>query len=117
MTTLGLEVGVFMVLGVEISAQVIVVLKEEVGLANANPEELGMLAEQIVNLLVTVCIDIGETAIGRVLLLIDSCREQSHIVECIRIVDADKETVEATHRQTAIASRLAWTTSGNIMGR
>ena len=63
MTTLGLEVGVLVLLAVEISAQVIVVLKEKIGLADTNPEELGMLAEQIVNLLVTVCIDIGETAI------------------------------------------------------
>ena len=40
MTTVGLEVGVLVTLRVEIGAQVVVVLDEEVGLAAANPENM-----------------------------------------------------------------------------
>ena len=70
MTTLGLQIGVFVVLRVEISAQVVVVLDEEVGLADTYPEQLGVLGEELVDLSIAVGIDVGETTIG--LLLIDS---------------------------------------------
>jgi hypothetical protein len=42
-TTLGLKVSVLVVLRVEISTQVVVILDEEVGLADANPEEVALL--------------------------------------------------------------------------
>ena len=70
MTTLGLEVGVFVVLRVEISAQVVVVLDEEVGLADTYPEQLGVLGKELVDLSIAVGIDVGETTVR--LLLIDS---------------------------------------------
>ena len=60
MTTISLKVGVLVALGVEIGTQVVVVLDEEVGLANANPEQLGALAEQVVDLCVAVGIDVGK---------------------------------------------------------
>ena len=96
MTTLGLEVGIFVVLTIEVSAQVVVVLVEEVSLTDTNPEELGVLGQEVVDLRVAVCIDLGMTIrIG--LVLIDSCREETYIVEQIRIVDGDEEAVETTH--------------------
>ena len=96
MATLGLKVGIFVVLAIEISAKVGIVLVEEVGLTATNPEELGVLAEEPVDLRIAVSIDIGETfRIG--LLLIDSCREQTYITERIRIIDRDEKAVEATH--------------------
>ena len=51
-TTIGLKIGVLVALGVEIGTQVVVVLDEEVGLANANPEERGLLGKEGINLLV-----------------------------------------------------------------
>ena len=80
MTTIGLKVSVLVALGVEIGTQVVVVLDEEVGLANANPEEVGVLGEEPVNLCVAVGIDFGMTALV-VLLLVDSGREQSYVAE------------------------------------
>ena len=50
MTTLGLEVGIFVVPAIEISAQVGIVLVEEVGLTATDPEEFGVLAEELVDL-------------------------------------------------------------------
>ena len=85
-----------MLLGVKISAKVIIVLNEEVGLTYANPEELRILAKQIVNLCVTVSVDLRMTAIA-VLLLINGCGEQTNIVEEVRIVDANEEAMETTH--------------------
>ena len=41
--TLGLEVSVLVVLGVEVGTQVIIVLDQEVGLADANPETLMLM--------------------------------------------------------------------------
>ena len=99
MTTVGLEVGVFVLLRVEIGAQIIIVLDEEVGLANANPEEVGILGKQTVNLLVTVGIDFRVTIrVG--LLLVDGGREQANVAEEVGIIDGDEEAVETTHRQT-----------------
>ena len=86
MTTLGLEVGVLMVLGVEIGAQIVVVLYEEVGFADTDPEQSWVLAEEIVDLGITVGIDLGMTLCA-LLLLIDSCREESYVAKEIRIVD------------------------------
>ena len=72
MTTIGLKVGVLVALGVEIGTQVVVVLEKEVGLANANPEELGILGKEGINLLVAVGIDVGES-VGIFLLLVNVC--------------------------------------------
>ena len=99
MATLGLEVSVLVLLAVEISAQVIVVLVEEVGLTNTNPEEVGLFAEEVVDLLVAISIDVGES-VWISLLLIYSCREKADVAEHVRIVDADEEAVKTTHRQT-----------------
>ena len=87
-----------MVLRVEISAQVVVVLDEEVGLADTYPEQLGVLGKELVDLSIAVGIDVGETTVR--LLLIDSGREQTYVTEHIRIVDRDEQAVETTHRQT-----------------
>ena len=71
MTTIGLEVGVLVLLAVEVSTQIVVVLNQEVGLTNTNPEEVGLLGEELVDLLIAIGIDLGMTLrIG--LLLIDS---------------------------------------------
>ena len=59
-------------LGVEVGTQVVIVLEEEVGLPNANPEEVGLLGKQSVNLCIAVSIDF-RMAIGVGLLLVDSC--------------------------------------------
>lgn len=76
MTTISLKVGVLVALGVEIGTQVVVVLEEEVGLANANPEELGILGKEGINLLVAVGIDVGES-VGVFLLLVNEFAENS----------------------------------------
>ena len=99
MATLGLQIGVLVVLAVEICTQVVVVLDEEVGLTDTNPEQAGLLCEELVYLSIAVGIDVGESALT-VLLMVDRCREQTYITEEIRIVDADEEAVETTHRQT-----------------
>ena len=78
MTTIGLHISVLVLLRIKISTQIVVVLDQEVGLANTNPEQLGVLAEQLVDLSVAVGIDVGESALT-VLLLVDSCREQTYI--------------------------------------
>ena len=70
MTTIRLQIGVLMILTVEVGAQVIVVLDEEVGFTDTNPEQLGVLGEELVDLSIAVGIDIGEATVG--LLLIDS---------------------------------------------
>ena len=61
MTSIGFEIGVFVVLGVKIGTQVVVVLIKEVSLANAYPKEGGLLGKQTVNLCVTVGIDLRMT--------------------------------------------------------
>ena len=99
MATVGFQIGVLVALRVEIGAQVGVVLVEEVSLTDAYPEQVGVLGEQLVDLTIAVLIDVGE-AVGIGLLLVDSGREQTYIAEHIRIVDADEEAVEATHRQS-----------------
>ena len=71
MTTIGLEVGVLVLLAVEVSTQIVVVLNQEVGLTNTNPEEVGLLGEKLVDLLIAIGIDLGMT-LGIGLLLIDS---------------------------------------------
>ena len=86
-----------MALGVEIGTQVVVVFEEEVGLANANPEERGILGKEGINLLVAVGIDVGES-VGVFLLLVNGCREETYVAEEVGIVDADEQTVETTHR-------------------
>ena len=68
MTTVGLQIGVFVTLGVKVGTSVVVVLDEEVGPADTNPEEVRVFAEQVVDLLVTVSVDVGES-IGISLLL------------------------------------------------
>ena len=100
MTTIGLEVSVLMPFRVEIGTQVVVVLDQEVGLTDTDPEEVGLLAEEVVDLLVAVGIDIREAALT-VLLLIHGSREQADITKHIGIVDRDEETMETTHRQTS----------------
>ena len=79
-------------LRIEIGTQVIVVLDEEIGLADTNPEQIGLLAEEVVYLRVTIGIDIGEASLT-ILLLIDRSREQANIAKQIRIIDADKEAM------------------------
>ena len=65
-------------LRIEIGTQVIVVLDEEIGLADTNPEQIGLLTEEVVYLRVTIGIDIGEASLT-ILLLIDRSREQANI--------------------------------------
>ena len=100
MTTIGLQIGVLVTLRVEVGAQIVVVLDQEVGVTATDPEELGILTEQVVDLAVAVSIDVGE-AVGIGLLLIDSGREQAYVAKQIRIINADEETVETTHRQAS----------------
>ena len=96
MTTLGLQISVLVVLGVEFGTQVIIVLDEEVGFADTYPKEFRVLAEQLVNLRVAVGIDTLDTTL---LLLVDSGGEEADIIEGIGVIDADEQAVEATHRQ------------------
>ena len=100
MTAIRLQIGIFVTFRVKIGAQVIVILDEEIGAATTNPEKFGVLAEQVVDLRITVSIDIGE-AVGIGLLLIHSGREQSYVTKHLRIVDADEEAMETTHRQAS----------------
>ena len=86
MSTIGFQIGVLMMLAVEIGAKIVVVLDEEIGLTDTNPEKLGVLGEEVVDLGITICIDLG-MSVGIGLVLIDCCREQTYIVEGIRIVD------------------------------
>ena len=85
MTAVGLEVGVFVLLRVEIGAQVVVVLDEEIGLADTYPEEVGLLGKETVNLSVAVGIDF-RMAVGVGLLLVDGGREQADVAEEVGIV-------------------------------
>ena len=88
-----------MLLRIKISTQIVVVLNQEVGLTDTNPEEFGVLGKKLINLTVTVGIDIRESALT-ILLLVDSGREQTYVTKRVRIVDSDEEAVETTHRQT-----------------
>ena len=69
MTAIRLQISIFVMLGVEVGAQVVVVLEEEVSLADTNPEQFGVLAEKIIDLLVAVLVNCLQTA---VLLLVNS---------------------------------------------
>ena len=89
MPTVGLQIGVLVVLRIEVSTQVVVVLDEEVSLTDTNPEQFGILLEQLVDFAITVLLDVG-MSVGVRLLLVDSGREQTYIVEQVRIVDRDK---------------------------
>ena len=71
MTSVSLQIAILVLLRVEVSSQVVVVLDEEVGLADSYPKELGVLAEEHVYFLVAVSIDVGEPFIT-LLLLVDS---------------------------------------------
>ena len=71
MTTIGLHISVLVLLRVKISTQIVVVLNQEVGLTDTNPEEFRVLSKELVDFSVTIGIDIGESALT-VLLLVDS---------------------------------------------
>ena len=89
MTTVGLEIGVFVLLRVEVGAQVVIVLDEEIGLADTYPEEVGLLGKETVNLSVAVGVYFRMT-VGVGLLLVDGGREQADVAEQVRIVDGNR---------------------------
>ena len=96
MTTIGLHIGEWiMVLGQFLSKGGIV-LKEEVGVADTNPEELWLGSKQVCQLLVEVIIDLLVGATTSLFLAYGS-REEPHITKGLRIVDGNIEGMESTH--------------------
>ena len=63
MTALGLHIGILVVLAVQDTAECRVVGIEEIGLADTNPEQFGVLAEKIIDLLVAVLVNCLQTAV------------------------------------------------------
>ena len=96
MTAIGLHIGErIMVLGQFLSKGGIV-LKEEVGVADTNPEELWLGCKQVSQLLVEVILDVLVDATTS-LFLANGCREEPHITKGLRIVDGNIEGMESTH--------------------
>ena len=105
MATVGFHVFVGITGGIELGAELVVGLDEEVRLADANPQEGGLLGEVGSQLGVYVLIDLGMSGF----LLgagADSSGEHAGVVEHIRVVEGDVQRVEAAHGQTTDGAAL-----------
>ena len=109
MSAVVLVVFVFISLLVEIFAQNLVRLIQEVVLAYANPVEFWVAVEELLQQVAGLLVGsqlLGEVA--KVLVAPDpwSCGEQTVIVECLGIEHGYAEGVAATHGQSARPSRF-----------
>ena len=100
-TAVGLDVLVLVTLGIPVVAQVDGALIEEVGVAHAHPVELGFAAEEFCTLLCEVGVGFDLLSEGllhvEVLAEMQTCGEESVVVERSGVKQTDGEGVATTH--------------------
>ena len=97
---IGLNILIFVTLAIPESAQVNGALIKEVGLTHTHPVELGLAAEELSALISKLGISldlIGKRILITTLGQVQTCREESEIVERVRIEQAHVEGVATTH--------------------
>ena len=105
MSALGLHVFIRITGGVQLGAELVVGLDEEIGPADTDPEHRRLLGEVGLQLGVHVLIDL---LVRRALLgaRADGGGEHAGVVEHVRVVQGDVERVETAHGQTADGAAL-----------
>ena len=97
MSSICLQILVFVSFLVQPLTEVHIILVEEISLADGDIIELGSRTELLCQFLVQVLVDEVVLTLSHT---VDGSGEQSHITEGLRIVGRDIQGVEATHRQT-----------------